>query len=296
MPDAPHPVDFLVYGANGFLGSHFVRTLSADGRSTFAAPSSDILDRSAVSRDLDAYRPRWVFCAAGLSGNPNIDWFETHRQEGVRINVLATLNVVDLCHMRNVHVTILGSGLVYQYDERHPLGSGAGFKETEPPNVQDGTYIKLRILLEQLLEMYTNVLHVRICYPISSAPHAKNLLSKLLRFKEIVSVPTSVTVIDELWPILLDMCRRNLVGNFNFANPGVIENREILELYKEHVDPRIEWRCASSGPNGGVARRPFAELDVSKLLSEVGGEGISQVKEGVKKVMKSIRRPFLESD
>jgi len=56
------------------------------------------------------------------------DWFETHQAEGVRVNVVGTLNVVDCCHQLGIHCTIFGTGFVYNYDQAHPLGSGIAFK------------------------------------------------------------------------------------------------------------------------------------------------------------------------
>lgn len=40
---------------------------------------------------------------------------------------MATLNIVDLCFQMNIHCTVFGTGLIYTYDENHPLGSGIGF-------------------------------------------------------------------------------------------------------------------------------------------------------------------------
>lgn len=76
-------------------------------------------------------------------------------------------------------------------------------------------------MLEQLLIEYPNVLNLRFCYikmiliilinihinfrvlyPISDDEHPKSLLSKLLNFKKIIGIPNSITVIDDLWPVL----------------------------------------------------------------------------------------------
>lgn len=64
------------------------------------------------------------------------------------------------------------------------------------------------------------------------------------------------------------MCEMNLTGNFNFTNPGVIDNNQIMELYKKHVDPKKEWEIASQDEVNDILKlgRPNQELDVSKLL------------------------------
>lgn len=44
---------------------------------------------------------------------------------------MATLNIVDICFQKGIHCTVFGTGLLYTYDEKHPLGSGIGFTVSE---------------------------------------------------------------------------------------------------------------------------------------------------------------------
>ena len=48
--------------------------------------------------------------AAGLTGRPNVDWYETHRQETIRVNVIGTLTLADLCAMHGIHMTNFATG------------------------------------------------------------------------------------------------------------------------------------------------------------------------------------------
>jgi nucleoside-diphosphate-sugar epimerase len=65
------PVDFLVYGATGYLGSHVVKWLQLKNKN-FATSKSRLENRQDLVRDLEFYRPKYVICAAGLAGKPNI--------------------------------------------------------------------------------------------------------------------------------------------------------------------------------------------------------------------------------
>ena len=57
------------------------------------------------------------------------DWFETHQQEGIRVNLIGALNVVDACYVSGpIHCTTFGTGFMYTYDTDHPQNSGIGFK------------------------------------------------------------------------------------------------------------------------------------------------------------------------
>jgi 3,5-epimerase/4-reductase len=59
---------------------------------------------------------------------------------------------------------------------------------------------------------------------------------------QVVDVPNSISNLDELLPISIDMALRRRVGVYNFTNPGVISHNELLGLYRDHVDPAFTWR------------------------------------------------------
>lgn len=122
-------------------------------------------------------------------------------------------------------------------------------------------------MIEALLKSYPNCLNLRANNPASSLPTPRSLNGKLVNFKKIVAIPTSISVMDDLWPLIIPMCEKNVTGTFNFTNPGVIDNNQIMLLYKKHVDPTKEWELATDEEVKSILAggRPFSELDVSKL-------------------------------
>ena len=126
-----------------------------------------------------------------------------------------------------------------------------------------------RLVIEDLLKSYPNCLNLRPNNPTTSLPTNKSLISKLVNFKKIVAIPTSISVMDDLWPLIIPMCEQGLTGTFNFTNPGAIDNNRIMLLYKKHVDPSKTWDLASEDEVKQILAvgRPAAELDVSKLKS-----------------------------
>ena len=156
-----------------------------------------------------------------------------------------------------------------------------GFVEDEAPNYDKAFYYRMRIVLEQLLASYSNVLNLRIMYPTSSSLNPKNLLVKLVKFERINSAPISISIIDDLWPVLVDMADKKLTGTFNFNNPGVITHNEILELYKSLVEPSHAWQVMPYDE-----RRPAARLDASKLVAL--GYPIPDVKDSIARLLKKI--------
>nr|DAD27511.1 TPA_asm: hypothetical protein HUJ06_028979 [Nelumbo nucifera] len=76
-----------------------------------------------------------------------------------------------------------------------------------------------------------------------------------------------MTVLDELLPISIEMAKRNLTGVWNFTNPGVVSHNEILEMYRDYVDPNFKWTNFTLEEQAKVivAPRSNNELNAPKL-------------------------------
>ncbi|OAY69765.1 Bifunctional dTDP-4-dehydrorhamnose 3,5-epimerase/dTDP-4-dehydrorhamnose reductase [Ananas comosus] len=73
------------------------------------------------------------------------------------------------------------------------------------------------------LKEYIN-LHIteKVRMPISSdLSNPRNFITKITRYEKVVNIPNSMTILDELLPISIEMAKRNLTGIWNFTNPGV---------------------------------------------------------------------------
>jgi dTDP-4-dehydrorhamnose 3,5-epimerase-like enzyme len=224
---------FMVLGASGFLGSWAVHYLKKQGYGVVES-SVRMEDRCALQEELGRVNPKYVICAAGVAGKPNISWCESHPMDTLRANVVGVLNVVDVCKSLNKHVTLFGSGGIFEYDEAHPEGSGKTFTELDVGNAQQpGMYMRARMLLEELLkEVSGDALYLRILYPVSSDLNPQGLIGKLLGFKSVHAVPTSVTVIDDLFPLLPILSEKRVTGILNFVNSGCIKYPDVLEACK----------------------------------------------------------------
>jgi dTDP-4-dehydrorhamnose 3,5-epimerase len=227
---------WLVYGVNGFLGSYFIECLNrikaVDSSEDSLVHYIDIVggrarieNREDLLDEVDRVRPSRIVCMAGIAGRPDISWCEKNQPETIRINLIGQLNVVDVASSclnshRNIHVTLLTTGGIYTYDnDKHKVGdSEEAFVEEDEPNFVDKLfYYDLRVLQERLLKSYTSsaqVLALRIMYPstrdLVNSP--KSLLSKLVKFKQIKSVPISITILDDLYPVLLNMVAKRVQG------------------------------------------------------------------------------------
>lgn len=124
---------------------------------------------------------------------------------------------------------------------------------------------------EELLSEYDNVCTLRVRMPMSSdLSNPRNLITKITQFNKVVDIPNSMAVLDEMLPISIEMAKRNCRGMWNFTNPGAVSHNEILEMYKQYIDPKFKWFNFNLEEQGKVILVPRSnnELDVTKLKKE----------------------------
>jgi len=282
---------FLVFGRTGWIGSQMIGLLQTAEKHVVVAQSR-LEDRTAVAKELDLIKPTHVVNAAGLTGRPNVDWCEFHKTEVIRVNVVGLLNLADLCEERGIHMTYFGTGCIYEYDDTHPMGSGHGFTENDPPNFHGSFYAHSKAVAEDLIKNYSNVLTLRVRMPLSDDLHPRNFISKITKYERVVNIPNSMTVLYDLLPISVKMSERRLVGVYNFTNPGVISHNEILDLYAKHIDPTFTYKNFSLEEQSRIlqAGRSNNELDCRKLLQAVPDCQISHIKDSVVRLFHRMKR------
>ncbi len=81
-----------------------------------AAPANFAVPVVVFSSELDEVKPTFVINAAGITGRPNVDWCEDHKEEVLRTNVIGTMSLMDLTNARGIHMTNFATGCIYSYD------------------------------------------------------------------------------------------------------------------------------------------------------------------------------------
>jgi dTDP-glucose 4,6-dehydratase len=76
-----------------------------------------------------------------------------------------------------------------------------------------------------------------------------------------------MTVLPTLLPFVLKMMKMKTTGTINLTNPGVISHNEILEMYKEIIDPSFTWKNFSQQEQRNIllSERSNNMLDTKKL-------------------------------
>uniref|UniRef100_A0A6C0HHE5 NAD-dependent epimerase/dehydratase domain-containing protein n=1 Tax=viral metagenome TaxID=1070528 RepID=A0A6C0HHE5_9ZZZZ len=216
------PVDYIVIGSSGYLGGHIMNILKIQGKNVISI-SERLNDISAIRNKLSLYKPNFVINAAGLTGKPNINWCDDNKEQTIETNITYQLTLCDICKELNIHLTIFGSGGIYN--------TPGVKKECDIGDYYDKFYSECRIYLENIVKNYTNVLYLRINYPLSSCSNPKNLLTKLKCFTKISDSKFSITCIDSLFPLLSSIVENKEIGIMNFVNPGTISLVDIKKKY-----------------------------------------------------------------
>ena len=263
---------WIVYGGNGWIGTKVCEYLSRNGEHVYK--SKYRADNEAdVEKEFMAYEPDRVLCFIGRThgeNNSTIDYLEQPGKlsENIKDNLYAPLVLAHMGEKYNVHVTYLGTGCIFDYNEDHPLDSDIGFTEDDKPNFFGSSYSITKGFTDRIMKLYRrNVLNIRIRMPIASDLSHRNFITKITNYAKICSIPNSMTVLDDMIPIIADMAFSAKTGTINLTNPGVISHNEILQKYKDIVDPDFTWENFTKDEQSEVLKSDRSNnfLDTSKL-------------------------------
>lgn len=280
-------LSWLIYGYKGWLGSKLIKLLKKyDQKIIF--PSKRLNNEDLIT-EIKFINPDRIICIVGRTRGPNIPNIDYLEQEGklyenIRDNLFSQLNLSFITQKLKIHTTIVSTGCIYSYSNKKKK-----FLENDLPNFFGSSYSVVKGFNDRLLKNFSHILSLRVRMPITENIDPRNFITKLTKFEYIYSVPNSMTVIPEMLPILLDMSSKKITGTFNFTNPGTISHNEILQLYKEIVDPSFKWKNCDEKQLKKIikAERSNNELDASKLKNLY--PNLSPIKESVKTVLKIMK-------
>jgi nucleoside-diphosphate-sugar epimerase len=282
----------LVFGSKGWIGGQVINILHTRKEIDCVLDADVRADTiEGVGKELDTWLPTHVISTIGRTHGkidgvniPTIDYLEYPGKlvENVRDNLFSPFILAKLCSDRNIHFTYLGTGCIFEYEK------GQTFTEDSKPNFFGSEYSVVKGFTDQLMSLFSsNTLNVRIRMPITASPNPRDFITKILGYEKICSVYNSMSVLDDLLPLMVDMAITKKTGTINLTNPGTISHAEILEMYKELVDPTITWNFMSYEEQSALlkSKRSNNELDTSKLLSWY--PNVPHIRSAVRKVLTS---------
>jgi dTDP-4-dehydrorhamnose reductase len=279
--------DLVIFGA-GVLGRRLAAAFPGG-----ALLSTDITDPSALARSMREHKPRVVINAAGKTGQPNVDWCETHQAETYASNVFGPLRLADATAAAGAYLVHIGSGCVFYGPCPHHEG---GWREDDPAN-PSAFYSRTKYAADLVLSQLPGTCIARIRMPIDHTPGPRNLITKLAGYREVIDVQNSVTVVDDFIVALRRLIELRAEGIFHVTNPGLLRHRELLELYREIVDPAHTTTFIEEEAlvRRGLALKPRANARLASPGLEALGIHLRPIHEALRETMRAyaqnLRRP-----
>ena len=271
----------LLLGSTGFIGSHFLTALPEAGFEVFS-PRIEIRNHTEVEKAVYETRPDIIFNATGITGYPNVDWCEDHPDETFSVNVGGSINIASVANEFGAYMVQMASGCVYDGPKK------GGFKEDDEPNYFGSLYSRSRVYSEKILKEFPNVLQLRVRIPITGKPHPKNLIDKLLRYKKMINIPNSCTVIEDFVPATIELINKKATGIFNMTNIGGMDHESIMGMYKKMVDPKYEIHLMTKKEQDELCkRRANCVLNTDKR--EKLGVHMPPLEESLKKILQNYK-------
>ena len=296
----------LVFGGNGWIGSKVINTLT-DLNIKFYKSTCRADDIESVKKEIESIgfithimsfigRTHGVYEGEIIG---TIDYLEKPGKlvENIRDNLFSPIVLAELCKNKGIHFTYLGTGCIFDYDETHLFGNETtGFDECDLPNFFGSSYSIVKGYTDRLMQnLYNNsTLNVRIRMPITNEINPRNFITKIVNYKKICSIPNSMTVLNELLPIMIEMALNKNVGTVNLTNPGLISHNEILTMYKEIVNPDFTWENFSIDEQNTIlaSKRSNNCLNTEKITKITNGK-VSNINDSVKQILLQMKNNSL---
>lgn len=267
----------LVYGGKGWIGGQIVNLLKSNNIDTIVSDTR-VTAYNEILTELHTVSPTHVICCIGKTSGTidgrevkTIDYLEHPGKlvENVGNNLYAPILLARATSQLGIHMTYMGTGCIFQYLQDNPDNVDYKFTEDDYPNFYGSSYSIVKGFTDTMMKDYANVLNVRIRMPIAATSNPREFITKIASYRNICSIPNSMTVLDELLPVMLDMALRKTTGTINLTNPGVITHNEVLEMYREIIDPSHTWENVSYDQqmNLIISHRSNNHLSTSKLAT-----------------------------
>lgn len=288
---------FLIFGGKGWIGRSLIKLLQDQGDEVVISQvRAD--DDSAVATELDNVKPDRVIVSLGRThggedenGGPcsTIDWLEVkgRLQYNVRDNLYAPVLISLLCKERDIHVSSVATGCIFTTDD--PLNVGdQKFTETDIGNFFGSSYSTVKSFTDRLLR-YTPTLVCRIRMPLTGDRSTRNFITKITTYKKVVNIQNSMTVLHTLLPVLIDLSKKKHMGIVNLTNPDTISHNEVLELYKEIVDPSFTWENFTVDEQAKILLAGRSNCALDTTFIEQNYPEVPHIKDAVRECMEAMK-------
>ncbi|MCM8783439.1 MAG: sugar nucleotide-binding protein [Candidatus Omnitrophica bacterium] len=216
----------LVFG-RGFIGSRIQEELGCPFTERKIKSFKD------AEEEVKRSNPCVIINCIGHIGR-NVDECEKDLDKTLSANTLVPLILAEISLRKKIKFIHISSGCIYHFDykKQKPI------MEIQPPDFFELFYSRTKIYAEEALKALARknpLLILRPRVPLDDRPHPRNLLTKLLNYKRVIDIPTSITYLPDFLKALKHLIKIDARGVYNVFNKGVLKYPELLEVYKKYV-------------------------------------------------------------
>ena len=285
----------IVYGYNGWIGKQFIDYLKSSNSDICIINGLARLDDvENFSNEIDIHVPDSVVCFTGRTHGtingvkyPTIDYLEQSGKlkDNVRDNLFAPVSAAIACRDKGIHLAYLGTGCIFTYEG---LTEDYSFTEDDKPNFTGSSYSTVKGFTDRLMhQLHDTVLNMRIRMPIVGYDCERNFITKIKTYEKVCSMKNSMTVLEDFFPVIVDMLKNKETGTINLTNPGDITHNEILQMYKDIVDPTFIWKNFTVDEQNKILASGRSNTILSS--TKMSMKGVPNIKESIKKLFNNYK-------
>jgi nucleoside-diphosphate-sugar epimerase len=283
----------LVTGANGFIGSHFVRKLAAEGNTVYAVTRNPVHYSSPLIRNVNAdlteknFTTKFDFTADAvvLLAQSRRMRDPDGQADVMDVNANSSRDVLEWAKRAGVKKVVLAStGSVYKQ-------TGNALKEDDAV-VETGVYPLSKLMAEQIANAYStdfNVIILRLFTPYGPGQTGM-LVSRIIenvRRGEVIQLAEGKGIV--LSPLYIDDCcemiqrllEKNLpAGVYNLGGGEVISLEQIIRAIETELGIKAKRSLTEEKP-------PYIAADSSKLMTAIDYIPQIKIKDGIHRTIHS---------
>ena len=231
---------FLLFGHKGWIGKQLFELLKLNSDVEIITTDIRVDNYDEIENFIINTKPDRIISVIGRTYGDNMNSIDYLEQKGnlkinINDNLYSPLNLALISNKYNIHFTYMGTGCIFNGYEQE-------YTENDEPNFFGSSYSIVKGFTDKIMKKFDNTLNVRIRMPITDdITSNRNFINKIINYKKICSMNNSMTVLPDLLPLMIDMIMKKEIGTINLTNPGYISHNEILELYKENINPDFKW-------------------------------------------------------
>lgn len=190
----------------------------------------------------------------------NIDWCEQNKVHAFFTNTTLALQLAQRCVVSQKQYVFFSSACIFQSRDINDIK----YEDSEPNPAC--FYSKTKALAEELIrEANPSTLIIRPRLPISEVPHPRNTINKVLSYLKLHDNQESVTVVEDMFPILLKLIQDKKSGAFNIVNSGTISPAQIADAFNHPYEKFSKDDEVGQMKNEGRAIRVTTIADSRRL-------------------------------